>query len=482
MIRRKKKNSSLWLYITSIIIILWIIWLYFSWILTINITPINNNSSTWNIINTENWKNNSNKIYTNSIISWNITIQKIPYDINVWTNYKTTFKNKEMYLKSDKYDLDSYKNIYFKWEIIWFSADNIPVLNITYISENWENNNTKNITWDNQTKTEENKYYSDNWIIIDLQETKLQVKNLSWNITIYKTEIWDLLNWETLSWDINTWDNTITTNIGQISYFECQKWNSIYDCWELKKQYKLYKFTTIVNNNWVVFYKLPETNQYSILWENYWYNLIPISWDIYRYINNISLINTKDLKIKLIKNTCQNQNYSLTTILNISNSWDNYVVDGFDNKSNKLICKLNINWTNILIWKLQSLELTQKEIKSEKIDESKYLTYKSRAFSYTLYMPKYIKYKAKISKEDFWVSWLNCKQVVNIADWKTWNLNSPDVQVYYCKTDLSKDNLNEFLKRKQFSYIIKQINGKTFIITYKPWIIWEKIVSNIKIF
>ena len=97
-------------------------------------------------------------------------------------------------------------------------------------------------------------------------------------------------------------------------------------------------------------------------------------------------------------------------------------------------------------------------------------------------MPKSIKYEVKLSKEDFGVSWLNCLQVVNIADWKTWKLNSPDVQVYYCKTDLSKDNLNEFLKRKQFSYIIRQVNWKTFIIKYRPWIIWEKIVSNIKIF
>jgi len=80
------------------------------------------------------------------------------------------------------------------------------------------------------------------------------------------------------------------------------------------------------------------------------------------------------------------------------------------------------------------------------------------------------------------VSGLKCGQVVNIADWKTWKLSSPDVEVYYCKTDLSKDSLNEFLKRKQFSYIIKQVSGKTFIIKYKPWIIWEKIVSNIKIF
>ena len=497
MARRKKKNSSLWLYVISIIIILWIIWLYFSGILTIKITPIKNNSSTWNIMNTKSWENNSNKFYTNSIISWNLTIQKIPYDINVGTNYKTIFQNKEMYIKSDKYNLDSYENINFKWEIIWFTADSIPVLNITYISENKENNQIGNTTWDNQTEIEENKYYSDNWIIIDLQKTKFKVKNLSWNITIYKTATWNLLNWETLSWnintwdintwnintwDINTWDNTIITNIAWISYFKCQKWNSLYDCWKLKKQYKLYKFTTIVNNNWVVFFKLPETNQYSILWENYWYNLTPLSWDIYKYINNISLINTKDLKIKLIKNTCKNQNYSLTTILNISNSWDNYIIDGFDNKSNKLICKLNITWTNNLIWKLQSLNLTQKEIKSQKIDESKYLAYKSRAFSYTLYMPKSIRYEAKFSKEDFWISWLNCKQVINIADWKTWKLKSPNVQVYYCKTDLSKDNLNDFLKRKQFSYIIKQVNGKTFIITYKPWIIWEKIVSNIKIF
>jgi len=245
---------------------------------------------------------------------------------------------------------------------------------------------------------------------------------------------------------------------------------------------KIYKFTTIVNNNWVTFYKLPETNQYSILWDDYGYNLTPISWNIYKYINNMSITNTKKLKNQLIKNTCKNDNYSLTTILNVSHTWDNYTVDGFDSKSNKLICKLNITWTNNLIWKLQSLKITQKKIKSEKIDESKYLTYKSRAFSYTLYIPKSVKFESKISKEDFGVSGLKCKQVVNIADWKTWKLSSPYVEVYYCKTDLSKDDLNEFLKRKQFSYIIKQVNGKTFIIKYKPWIIWEKIVSNIKIF
>lgn len=488
MARRKKKSSSIGLYITTIIIILWIVWLYFSWILKIKITPINNHSSTWNIVATKSGENNSNKFYKNSIISWNLIIQEIPYDINVWTNYKASFQNQEIYLKSDKYDLSSYKNtdIKFKGEIIWFSPDNVPVLDITKIQESTEKTETT-WTWDNQTKVEKNKYYSDNWIVINLENNNLQVKNLSWNIVIYQTETWSLLSWENLSWSQNTWnniswENATITNIAEISYFKCQKWSDLYDCWKLKKQYKMYKFTTIVNNNWVVFYKLPETNQYSILWESYWYNLTPLTWDIYKYINNISLINTDKLKKQLIKNTCRNNDYQLTTILNISNTWENYTVEGFDKDSNKLVCKLTISWTNNLIWKLQSLKITQKDIKSSKIDESKYLSYKSRAFSYTLYMPKSVKYESKITKRDFGVSWLNCRQVVNIADWKTWKLSSPDVQVYYCKTDLSKDEINEFLKRKQFSYIIKQVNWKTFIITYKPWIIWEKIVSNIKIF
>jgi len=224
----------MWLYITSIIIILWIIWLYFSWVIKINIIPTNNNSGTWNIEATKSGENNLSKFYTNSIISWNIEIQKIPYDMSVWTNYQTIFQNKEMYLKSDKYDLSNYKNIKIKWEIIWFSADNIPVLNITYIEENQNNNNVETTTWDSQTEIEENKYYSDNGIIINLQETELQVKDLSWNIVIYQTKTWNLLDWETLSWDINTWDintwdentwnNMITTNIWEISYFKCQKY------------------------------------------------------------------------------------------------------------------------------------------------------------------------------------------------------------------------------------------------------------------
>ena len=489
MVRRKKKNSSVWLYITSIIIILWIIWLYFSWILKIKITPTNNHSSTWNIVATKSGENNPNKFYTDNIISWNLIIQEIPYNISVWTNYQTTFKGKEMYLRSDKYDLSAYKNkdIKIKWKIIWFSSDNLPVLDITNILKKWKNNNTENTTWDNQPKIKKNKYYSDNGIIINFQNTNLKVKDLSWNITIYKESTWNLLNeenlsWNTTTWDITTWNNIITTNIAKISYFKCQKWSSLYDCGKLKKQYKMYKFTTIVNNNWVKFYKLPETNEYSILWANYWYNLTPLSWNVYKYINNISLINTKKLETELIKNTCRNNNYNLSTILNISNSWDNYTVDGFGNKSNKLICKLTISGTNNLIWKLQSLKITQKEIKSNKIDESKYLAYKSRAFSYTLYMPKSIKYEADILKGNFWISWLDCRQVVKIADWKTWKLSSPNVEVYYCKTNLSKSVLNKFLKLSQLSYIIKQVNGKTFIIKYKPWIIGEKIVSNIKIF
>lgn len=487
---RRKKKKNIWTYITSIIVVIIIILFWFlsyKKVITVKFTKTTNE--------TKNKIVNNNTYYKNSIITWNVKIIEIPYNIKIWTNYKVKLNNKEFYVKSDKYNLANYtdKNIDIKGEIIWFSSENIPVLSIKDVKEDkqeteWNSDSNltwENLSWGNINKINDNKELLYKWISINLENTEYNVKEESWNVFIYKnlpSITWENLSWNELTWEINTWNNLIIEKYIEITPFKCEKWSNLYDCDNLKKQFILYKFSKFTNNNWISFYKLPESNQYTILSKEYWYNLTPLKWNIYNISQYINIEDTSKLKNQLILNTCKNKDIQLTQILNIENSWDNYIVKWFDKNSNKIECNITIKWENTLIWKLNKIKIIQNDIKSSKLDESKYLKYKSRAFLYTLYMPKNIKYKVILSKEDFWVAWLSCKQKVNIADWKYGNLKSPDVEVYYCKTDLSKDEIDWFLKRKQISYIIKQVSWKTFIIKYTPWSISEKILKNIKIY
>jgi len=478
MIKKRKHKNDTIIYIGTIFAISMIVIFFFIWGLKVNIDKIDNNTISWSVIWTISWANKDNQYYKNTMISQTWFLINIDYNIQWWYSYKIKTTTDIFYAKSDKYSLNDFldKDISFSWEVIWFSSDNIPVLNIINIKDiiltTQENNEIEN----QLEKKEKNKYLSSKWLVINLEWTDFKVEQIDWIIYLYQT-----LTWNNLSWDINTEDTLIKKFVKIIPY-KCEKWSKLYDCSNFIQQAKNYKFNTTINDNGAVFYKLPEVDQYVLINDNnYGYNVYSLSWNLFQFINYINIENLQKQKAELIKNTCQSDNIKLTEILKIQNSWDNYDIVWFDENANKILCKLTISWDAQLIWQLQSLYYTDQnlseEIKIWDLNEENYLIYDSKSYGYKLYMPKSIKYNSDIINENFWVSWLYCKQVINIYDLNTLNLD-PDIKAYYCQTELSKDEIQWFLK----NYMVIQNNSKTIILNVKDDEKSKKIVSNIHIF
>jgi len=489
MPRRKKKNNSLLIYIVTAIVI-FLIWIaYLNWVFQSKIVnKIPNSLLTWTSLT---WSNTEEKhFYANSIVSGTGKLFLIPYDIKVWTKYKLKYDNYDFFVKSDKYVLDNYvdQDIYFSWEVIWFATDNSPVLNIINIK--WTN---ENLSGDQLTWEEENKIYKLNELELDLTNSDYTAILSGASLIVYKTG--DVLTGWNLSGEILTWGNL--EKLLEIDEFKCEKWNYLYDCDAIKQQAKTFKFEKLISNNWVVFYKLPETDQYVVLGKNYGYNIFPQNSNIYPFLDYIKLTeNSSDQNNiekatysvdDIIKNTCKKDDLSLVSIEKMFKEWDNiYNVLWLDKYWNKVYCIVEINWDNTKIAKLKSmwfvkdnLEIKWNLIEDNSIDENKYLIYKSRAYGYILYMPKSVKYKSILIKNSLGIAGLNCIQQVNIADWKTGNLDDPELKVLYCKTDLNIDTLNKLLQTNRTNYVIKDVNGKKFIILYKDSDIAKKILNNL---
>jgi len=455
MWRRKKKNNSL-VYIVSFVIV-FILWLfYYSWYFQQKIVKIPQSILTWIQLTWNNSKDieKEKNYYANSNISGTWELIVIPYDIKNGTKFKLNYDNNSFLVKSDIYALDNYvwENISFSWEVIWFTSDNKPVLNILFI----EGDKSENITWDEQKN---DKLFTLDTLYLNLEDTDYLVKTWVDELLVYET------------WDVNLF---------KIDSFKCKEWDYLYDCKALKQQAKTFKFKKIISDEWVVFYSLPETEQYMVLGTEYWYNIYPLSWDIYTLISYITVKDKlenqwdKTNLQEVIKSTCKNNKIWLTKIIKITKDNDIYIVNGYDKYSNNVFCKLKIVKDLPLVLKLLEINLVS-ESKSNKnytwdvvlnkdIDETKYLIYKSRAYGFTLYMPKSVKYKSILIKNNLWLAWLNCLQQINIADWKNWNLETPELKFLYCKTNLSNETISSFLETKYSNFKIIDSNSKKFIV------------------
>lgn len=465
--RRKKKNSNVFAYAFSLIFIVVVIVFWLNYVE--NLKP-SDFYKKWNQSSVKTWT--TVKVYANSTISWNGLIKQIPYNMQVSTSYEMIYSWKTFFAKSDNYLLWNYawQNIDFSGVVVGFSPDNIPVLNINYIKSNKEIKPTESKT---------NKYLNKDGLIVNLENIadNLQVSS-TWNeIQIYK-----LLTWNNLSWDLMSGTKDIYVTI---KVFKCNPDSTIADCSSLRKQYKLLKFNTLTNDNWVVFYKLPETNQYEVFWDEYGYYFKPEKSNLYYLINAFSLIDTQKIKEDLIKNTCNNQNISMQNILDINSTGDVYTVIWVDTNSNKIICKLKItnNWT--YVWKLLNLDYLRGDAMNNSawsLSWNDYLVYSSRAYWYKVYMPKNVKYESDLVNEDFWISGLSCKQVVNIAPRKWWNLPDPDVKVYYCESQISKYLIEDGLSTSYKNFKVINNWNKFFVIIYKDNSSAKEILNYIKLY
>ena len=469
--RKKRKNNNIvYIVVTIVLFVIWFIFYNIDWTKDISQTTIKKVLSWTKYEDKLKEKNDDKKYYANSTISGTWKLVLIPYNIKIWTKYKLEFNWKTFFAKSDKYLLDDYSNanILFSWEIIWFSPDNTPVLNITNI----ENSNKEQVQ--DEEKQEDRKIYFHS-LVLDLTWTDYLVYTGSDFILIYKT-------WTDLSW----WK----VNLLKVESFKCEKWNPLYDCEQLKEQAEKFGFKTFTSNNGIKFYSLPEVNQYMVLQDDYGYNFFPLSWDIYEISNLFSLKNeVKKAKFDLqetILNTCKTDKIALSWISKIVENWSNYIVKWTDKFANDVVCKLSLQDGDVKVAKLISLDFSKKIenttwtiLENNEIDESKYLIYKSRWYGFKLYMPKAVKYKSILIKNSLWVSGLTCLQQTNIADWKTWTLKDPELKVLYCKTKLDKESLDKLLETKKDYYKIEKVNWKTFIILYKNTDIAKKILNNL---
>jgi hypothetical protein len=88
-----------------------------------------------------------------------------------------------------------------------------------------------------------------------------------------------------------------------------------------------------------------------------------------------------------------------------------------DQNANKVLCKLTLTENNgTYVASLQSLDyLRDEKVSTTGLNENDYLVYKSRAYGFSVYMPKWVKYESDLVNKDFGISGLKCLQVVNIA-------------------------------------------------------------------
>ncbi len=485
--RRKKNVSRIFIFsfviiFLTIIIVLWIWWVSF---LEKNIF-IKHNFFTWttNIIADNKKTEKIKNIYTNSKINWRWIIKEIPYDMKVSTSYQVVYSWKTFFAKSDNYLLWNYVwwKINFSGVVVGFSPDNMPVLNIIHIASN-DNSKKEEIKEEKQ----KNKFINYNNLIINLESMSddLKVKNESWYIFIYKSITWFNNN---LSWNLDlSWEksNIKEINYIKISSFKCDSSNYMTDCDKLKQNFNNLHLRTIVNNNWLTFYKLPETNQYEAFQDEYWYYFYPLTGNFYSLINVFSVVNTKELKTQTIKNTCRNSNIQMITILDTKISNDEYSVIWLDQNSNKIKCKLSLSYNNWLrtanlksIWYVKN-NLTENYTW---LNENDYLIYKSRAYWFKIYMPKWIQYNSNLTNEDFGISGLKCLQIVNIAHRKKWNLSNPNLKLYYCKSEISKYLIENWLSTNYKNFKVITWKNKVFIVIYQDNDIANKILNYLKVY
>ena len=478
-IRRKRKNiSKVFAYAFSLIFVFIIIVFGISYVKEINSQKI---KWIW-FINVVSWTkekvSSQKKIYANSIISGQWLIKEIPYNMQVSTSYELLFSWKKFFAKSDNYLLWNYvkQTITFSGVVVGFSPDNIPVIDVTFIKWNQQ------FTWDElRLDVLTGKVLNKDWLIINLENIadNLKVKDLSGTILIYQT-----LTWNNLSWNNLTWNQQEEIVYLKIVPFKCNNLNSLTDCRKLQIKFRQLNFNTITNDNGLTFYKLPETNQYEAFSSEYWYYVYPLTGNFYSLINAFSVIDTKQNKLDAIKNACKISDIQLTTILDINFSGNNYQVIWMDQNSNKVLCKLTLTMdNNTYVASLQSLDyLRDENISTKGLNENNYLIYKSRAYGFSVYMPKWIKYKSDLVNKNFWISGLRCLQLVNIAHRKKWKLTDPDVKVYYCKSQVSKYLIENWLSVNYKNFKVINKNNKVFVIIYKDDEISKKILNYLKLF
>ena len=473
---RRKKKTPIFAYVISFLFICLLLVLFFSWGIKIHLNKPhlltgNLQTTSWNIA-----KVKKLKVYNNMVISGTGLIKEIPYNMQVATSYELVFSGKKFFAKSDDYLLWNYLNqkIQFSGTVVGFSPDNIPVLNVSFIKQPKENQEDEKIEIERK-----NKYFNKDWLIINLENIPGDFQVCDSGSVVYVCEV------NQLSWQVSTWDNSDLnlTWIQKIPYVKISFFKCNNNCKATKKQFERLGFNKFVNDNGVTFYKLPETDDYEVLNDEYGYYFKPLKQNIYFLINAFSLVDTKKLKLDVIKNTCKNDQIQLENILDINSTWDTYNVVWVDTNANKVLCVLDISKSdNGYVWKLKKLDFLRDNTSTQTINEDDYLVYKSRWYGYKVYMPKSVKYESKLINENFGISGLDCKQVVNIADWKTWKLSDPDVKIYYCKSQLSKELVENGLAVNYQNYKVISKQNKMFIVFYKNTLIAKKILNYLKLY
>ena len=474
---KRRKKSFLFAYVISFLFICLILVLFFSGSIKINFNNLHN--GTWLVLTWNNQKESKKeKVYYNNMTIFGTgEIKQIPYNMQVATSYELIYSWKKFFAKSDNYLLWNYisKKIQFSGTIVGFSPDNVPVLNISYI-------NKSKIEKDSLEEEKKNKYYNKDGLIINLENIPWDFQVCVSSGAVYVCKI-NSLTWNSLSW--NNLTGSQLTGVNKIPYVKITFFKCKGSCESVEKQFEKLWFNKFVNDNWVTFYKLPETDDYEVLNDEYGYYFKPLKQNIYFLINAFSLVDTKKLKLNIIKNTCKNDQIQLENVLDVLSTWNTYKVVGVDTNANKILCVLNISKSNNgYIWKLIKLDFLRDNVvdHQDKTNEDDYLIYKSRWYWYKVYMPKFVKYESDLINENFWISWLNCKQVVKIADWKTWKLSDPDVKVYYCKSQISKELVENGLAVNYQNYKVIEKGDKMFIIFYKNTPVANKILNYLKLY
>jgi len=476
--KRKKTSSPIVVYTLSFLFVVLLLVLFFSGSIKIDFTKIS--ISSWAVVSTT-WseqRSSAVRIYNNMEISWTGLVKQIPYNMHVATSYEILFSGKKFFAKSDDYLLWNYINqvITFSWTVVGFSPDNIPVLNISYIKQSISSGQVSE-----ELDERKNKYFNKDGLIINLENIpgNFQVCD-SWDV-VYVCKV-EQLSWNNLAATDLT--GSLLTGMEKIPYVKISFFSCNWTCDSMRKQFERLGFNKFVNDNGVTFYKLPETDDYEVLNDEYGYYFKPLKPNIYFLINAFSLVDTRKLKLDVIKNTCKNDQIRLENILDVNFTWNTYTIVWVDTNANKVNCVLNISKSDSwYVWQLKKLDFLRNTVSSQdNLKEDNYLVYTSRGYGYKVYMPKSVKYESKLIDENFGIAGLNCKQVVKIADWKTGKLSDPDVKVYYCKSQLSKELVENGLAINYKNYKVIQKQNKLFIILYKNNQTAEKILNYLKLY
>jgi len=392
-----------------------------------------------------------------NFIEW--TIYYKPVYWYYFFQLKSSTDWKFFWLRSDKYILSNYswKLVKIKWKIVDFYW-NTPII---YVNELISENSISSGYVDTWTNKKQNIYkVLQYWLTFNFDN------QTGWKVDIQKNKIFVYFSWD---------------EVAEIDAFLCNTWSGLYNCKKIYNDFKNLNFENFVSSNGMKYFHISESDTWfttnDFVW---WYYITPkdsnILYKLSSYIFPYKIEKLKKDLLSIVWNVCKNEMSYLVNIksLSIVSSWNNlvWILKWIDNNNENVICKIVIRFE----WWIPIINLINYDFVKNSGFSSNFEKIKVSSWSYIItnfthgfnvkIPSKNVVYKQIFKKTDLWIENLNCDYRVLIVNWKDKGKldTDPDIVVYRCKWDFSKQDLEKLLN----DYIIVKWNSNYYyVIKYK---------------